>query len=216
VERTLSQIDSEVSAKVDKDTVDQISSPLTTNTSSITVDTIDSPTEEPSIYDLGHHGDTSDSQSDSRSRDFDLSRPTSSEINVNSNNIGDLIISDILNSSKTEENKFDKESSQSGQRSRNCSDSRSRGGTDIGKGVGRKMSLSRINSMELSRSASSDYESKSPSKSRHRTISHMFEQLDLSAQSPDQVKIPESFIRRWAAEIIVALSTLHSLGIICR
>ena len=201
VERTLSQIDTEVS-----DTVDQPCSPLTTTTSSIT---IDSP-EEPSIYDLHRHGDTSDSQSDSRSRDLDLSRPTSSEININSNSI-DLITNDVQNTFKNEDN-----NSSQGQRSRNMSGSRSRVGSDTSKAVGRKMSLPRINSTELSRSASSDYESKSPSKSRHRTISSMFEQLDLSAQNPDQVKIPESFIRRWAAEIIVAVSTLHSLGIICR
>ncbi|XP_045172329.2 ribosomal protein S6 kinase delta-1-like [Mercenaria mercenaria] len=218
VERTLSQIDSEVSEKIENTPSEQPNSPLTTTTSSIT---IDSP-EEPSIYDLHRHGDTSDSQSDSRSlsetrsREFDNSRPTSSEININSNNQCDLIVNDILKVTKTEEIMFDMNSSDTGQRSRNGSGSRSRVESDVTKGIGRKLSLSRINSSELSRSASSDYESKSPSKSRHRTISHLFEQLDMSAQSPDQVKIPESFIRRWAAEIIVALSTLHSLGIVCR
>lgn len=203
VERTLSQIDNEIS---DKNPVEQINSPLTTTTSSIT---IDSP-EEPSIYDLHHHGDTSDSQSDTRSREYDNGRPTSSEINVNNNN-SDRIVSEVSCPTIIEDHNIDKEYQEKGHRSH----SKSSVGADVSRGT-RNLSLSRLNSTELSRSASSEYESKSPSKARQRTISYMFEQLDLSAQNPEQVKIPESFIRRWAAEIIIALSTLHSLGIICR
>lgn len=209
VERTLSQIDNETPEESAKP-VPRCSNNSPVNTTTSDTASIDSP-EEPSIYDLHPHGDMSDSQSDSRSQEYDSGRPTSSEINVN--DYSDLIVNDILSSTK--DNLIDKDNIETDKRSRNESGSRSRGGSDVSK-LSRQLSLTQINSTELSRSASSEYESKSPSKTRQKTISHLFEQLDMSTQHPDQVKIPESFIRRWAAEIIVALSTLHSLGIICR
>lgn len=202
VERTLSQI--EVQDKIAEDSATPNSqeklTPVVLPTESF---------EEPSIYDL--HGDTSDSQSDTRSQGHDGSRPASCEVAQNGDS-GSLVHSlspdhkkgDITNIEGT---------CISEPSSRHNSESRSRSSTGV---TARKLTLPRLNSTELSRSASSEQESRSPSKARKRTISQMFEQLDLTVQNPDQVKIPESFIRRWAAEIIVAIATLHSLGVICK
>lgn len=198
VERTLSQLDTEVTMRNTKQDIVEKSN------------VCDKPVEI-SIYDLHRHSDTSDSQSESRSHDLELDENVPNEINVNNSN--DLIVNDILINDETVSNLVNGKSDQD--RSRSESESRSRLGSDVTRTSGR-LSLSRLNSHDISRSASSDYDTRSPSKMRQRTISHMFEQLDLSSQNPDQVKIPESFIRRWAAEIIVALSSLHSLGIICR
>ncbi|KAL4238691.1 Ribosomal protein S6 kinase delta-1 [Mactra antiquata] len=198
VERTLSQIDSDSKEKdlgdKKRDECNVVNKPA-----------------EVSIYDLHRYSDTSDSQlSESRSHEVDLEETSQNDFHYNNGN--DLIINNILNNENLTIENDDEHSEQS--RSRSESGSRSKFGSDVTR-ISRH-SLSRLNSNELSRSASSDYDSRSPSKMRQRTISHMFEQLDISSQNPDQVKIPESFIRRWAAEIIVALSSLHSIGIICR
>ena len=76
--------------------------------------------------------------------------------------------------------------------------------------------LSRMSSKELSRSASFERELKSPHFSRQRTISDVFRQLDLAMSSPEQVKLPDTCIKQWVAEIIIAVSRLHAEGIICR
>lgn len=192
VERTLSQIGTVSDSQGDTLSPSQISPSTTSNVPSHPV--------EPSIYDL--HCDTSDSQSDTKSQS---SRPNSQEISQNS--YGDSYVQSKLSTSP------DKKEPVSGSFLRQNSGHRSR--TSSGTML-RRLTIPMLNSTDLSRSASSEQESKSPSKARQRTISHMFEQLDLSALTPDQVKIPESFIRRWAAEIIVAMATLHSLGVICR
>nr|KAG5714466.1 hypothetical protein BaRGS_006912 [Batillaria attramentaria] len=44
--------------------------------------------------------------------------------------------------------------------------------------------------------------------------SDLFEQLD--HETPEHVVLPEAVVRRWAAELVIALSRLHALGIICR
>ncbi|XP_041353689.1 ribosomal protein S6 kinase delta-1-like [Gigantopelta aegis] len=78
-----------------------------------------------------------------------------------------------------------------------------------------RLTLSRMNSNDLmTRSASFECDMKSPTKNRARAMSSLFEQLD--SVNPEQVKLPESCIRRWAAEIVCALSRLHDFGIICR
>lgn len=61
---------------------------------------------------------------------------------------------------------------------------------------------------------------------RHRTLSSAFGELDLaaitaansSAAAPLRpiAHLPESCIQQWAAEMVVAISRLHSMGIICR
>ena len=80
---------------------------------------------------------------------------------------------------------------------------------------GSRLAISRMNSSDLmTRSASFECDMKSPTKNRARTVSSLFDQLD--AVNPEQVKLPESCIRRWAAEIVCALSRLHDFGIICR
>lgn len=84
-------------------------------------------------------------------------------------------------------------------------------------GTRKGTNIIRMNSKEPSRSASFECDLKSPSKSRTRTISAVFEQLDTaSALNHDVVKIPENCIKQWAAEIVVCLNSLHSMGIVCR
>ncbi|KAL8589734.1 hypothetical protein ACOMHN_027242 [Nucella lapillus] len=79
----------------------------------------------------------------------------------------------------------------------------------------RKVSFTnRSISGEMARSASFEYDLKSPTRHRGRLVSDMFDQLD--GESPEQVFLPESMVQRWAAEIVIALSRLHALGIVCR
>lgn len=75
-------------------------------------------------------------------------------------------------------------------------------------------SLQRSNSKELVRSASLDCDVKSPT--RTRTLSTVFAQLDQVSSAMTNIQLPESCIKQWGAEIIVALSRLHICGIICR
>jgi len=59
---------------------------------------------------------------------------------------------------------------------------------------------------------------------RRRTLSSAFGELDLaestvaSGAAPPRplVHLPESCVQQWAAEMVVAISRLHSIGIICR
>ncbi|XP_033106614.1 ribosomal protein S6 kinase delta-1-like [Anneissia japonica] len=51
--------------------------------------------------------------------------------------------------------------------------------------------------------------------SRERTMSALFENIDRK-KSKGAVTLPESCVRVWIAEIILALDDLHSMGIICR
>ncbi|XP_076464415.1 LOW QUALITY PROTEIN: ribosomal protein S6 kinase delta-1-like [Babylonia areolata] len=80
--------------------------------------------------------------------------------------------------------------------------------------VPRKVSFNRSVSGDMTRSASFECDLKSPTRHRGRVVSDLFEQLD--GESPEHVVLPESVVKRWAAEIIIALSRLHALGIICR
>ncbi|CAH1792119.1 unnamed protein product [Owenia fusiformis] len=52
-------------------------------------------------------------------------------------------------------------------------------------------------------------------RTRARTLSAAFGQLDLAGSDGNRVKLPEACVRQWAAEIIVAVDHLHSRGIIC-
>lgn len=66
---------------------------------------------------------------------------------------------------------------------------------------------------EICRSASFENNLKSPSKSKSRKV---FEGLDSIGNWSVEALLPESCIKNWAAEIVVALSYLHAQGIICR
>ena len=66
----------------------------------------------------------------------------------------------------------------------------------------------------MARSASFEYDLKSPTRHRGRIVSDLFEQLD--EECPEHVVLPEAVVQRWAADIVIALSRLHALGIICR
>lgn len=78
----------------------------------------------------------------------------------------------------------------------------------------RKVSYCRTTSGEMVRSASFECDLKSPTRNRARAISDLFDQMD--HENPEQVVLPEAVVRRWAAELVIALSRLHALGIICR
>ncbi|XP_043911442.1 ribosomal protein S6 kinase delta-1 isoform X2 [Protopterus annectens] len=49
-----------------------------------------------------------------------------------------------------------------------------------------------------------------------REVSRIFKELDESLALVSQAHIPESCIRRWAAEMVAALDALHREGIVCR
>ena len=158
---------------------------------------------EPSIYDINRSPDTSISQSDVTSQgsssDKSPSRPQSLDLTSTPTNDQNPLSDSTITPNSINQKSVPPQLDNRIRSASSCSET----------------SLKRLNTGEMSRSASSDSELKSP-KSRQRTISHVFELLDLSAANPEQVRIPESFIKRWAAEIIVAVSHLHSLGIICR
>lgn len=78
----------------------------------------------------------------------------------------------------------------------------------------RKLSVNRMSCKDMTRSASFECDLKSPSRNRARTVSGLFEDLDFT--SADAVQIPESFIKRWMAQLVTAVSRLHSLGVVCR
>lgn len=82
------------------------------------------------------------------------------------------------------------------------------------KHTGRKVSFCRSISGDMTRSASFECDVKSPTRNRARAISDLFENLD--RESVEQMVLPETVVQRWAAELVIALSRLHSLGIICR
>ena len=77
-----------------------------------------------------------------------------------------------------------------------------------------RLSLSHIDSKELTRSASFECDLKSPTRNRARTIADVFERLD--STSAEHIRIPESSIRKWTAQMVTAVSRLQSLGIVCR
>ncbi|CAG5123035.1 unnamed protein product [Candidula unifasciata] len=78
----------------------------------------------------------------------------------------------------------------------------------------RKLSLNRISSKDMTRSASFECDLKSPTRNRARAVSDLFERLD--STNKEQIQIPEASIRKWMAQLVTAVSRLHSLGIICR
>ena len=201
VERTLSQIDGENNKIVSTDHSGQTKDVHEVDQSNTKFNAENGDFNGPSIYDINRSPDSSVSQDSSSQKS--PTRPQSLELpqksNVQSN--GQNPTSDTTITPSPVNNKSSSQSAVDKPRSSSLYS---------------QYSLPRLNSGELSRSASNDSELKSPLKSRQRTISHMFEQLDISATNPEQVRIPESFIKRWAAEIIVAVSRLHSLGIICR
>ncbi|XP_060080683.1 ribosomal protein S6 kinase delta-1-like [Ylistrum balloti] len=174
------------------------------------VDDYDS-SNETSIYDLNRSGeDTSDGE------------PIKS---ISDSPHKEISEQDLLEDSKDRSNTLVKPKSDSDLSSRRYSDhdrKESRSSTFTEQSLTRhptppkKLSLTRMNSKDLCRSASMERELTSPLKTRHRNLSGVFQQLDLATNSPDQVHLPESCIQQWAAEVVVALSRLHAEGIVCR
>ncbi|XP_024147058.1 ribosomal protein S6 kinase delta-1 isoform X2 [Oryzias melastigma] len=53
-------------------------------------------------------------------------------------------------------------------------------------------------------------------KSHDKEVSRLFAELDELSLAASQVQIPEEFVRCWAAEMVMALSSLHQEGVICK
>lgn len=49
-----------------------------------------------------------------------------------------------------------------------------------------------------------------------KEVSRLFAELDELSLAASQARIPEEFVRCWAAEMVTALSSLHQEGLICR
>uniref|UniRef100_A0A8C8DQ62 Ribosomal protein S6 kinase polypeptide 1 n=1 Tax=Oryzias sinensis TaxID=183150 RepID=A0A8C8DQ62_9TELE len=58
--------------------------------------------------------------------------------------------------------------------------------------------------------------SKADGSAHEKDVSRLFAQLDELSLAASQVHIPEEFVRSWAAELVMALSSLHQEGIICK
>ncbi|CAG2214662.1 RSKL [Mytilus edulis] len=187
VERTLSQTDTEVNKCIYPDNVENKNLSPDKDQLNDSCDTL-TDHNEVSIYDVNRS--FSDTNSDNESKPCD-SEPKNRSGTVKSSS------SDTL-SDKTESKKTSRSSTLTDQ-------SRSK-----------PQKLSRMNSKELSRSASFEHELKSPNLTRQRTLSDVFRQLDLAMSSPEQVRLPETCIRQWIAEIVIAVSRLHAEGLICR
>ncbi len=70
---------------------------------------------------------------------------------------------------------------------------------------------------EIFRLPSQERSLESDVRPRKRTLSSVFRDLDLAdGEIKSKVHLPESCVRQWAAELVVAIGTLHSMGIICR
>lgn len=49
-----------------------------------------------------------------------------------------------------------------------------------------------------------------------KRVSRLFAELDELSLAASQVRLPEEFVRCWAAELVVALDALHTEGVVCR
>ncbi|KAJ8308108.1 hypothetical protein KUTeg_012982 [Tegillarca granosa] len=238
VERTLSQTDIEVNEMITSSSIENVSNSTINNahkssqkinllkspkSSSVvnSCDTLvgDNDSNEVSIYDIHRSHDANSSSEESS--DLYVDKSSISVINepvkfedknddVTKNSESDSGRKNTLTNRRMSSSDIQSDESQKHSRSSTL--------TDQSKQIvpPNKLSLTRMNSNELSRSASFDHELTSPSKTRQRTVSGVFQQLDLAATNSDQIRIPEACIQQWAAEIVVAVSILHSEGIICR
>ncbi|BFZ11831.1 hypothetical protein BsWGS_14870 [Bradybaena similaris] len=78
-----------------------------------------------------------------------------------------------------------------------------------------RLSISHSSCKGVGRSASFESDNlRSSLRNRARAVSDSFEQVDRS--SVDTVQIPESLIKKWIAQMVTAVSRLHSLGVVCR
>lgn len=218
VERTLSQSDVEIkkvissdsedidSCKEISDGVNRKSEVVTSGNSSDTM-IDDSDSNELSIYDI--HRNKEETSSSGSSED-QLMCHTTEEINPTEN----CDRKDTLVSSAMEDLCKDLSESASRKSSRSSTlvdNSERKNSIPVA-----KLSLKRLNSTELCRSATMEHELTSPPRSRQRTVSDVFKELDSTAAKSEQILIPEACIRHWMAEIVTAVSKLHSEGIICR
>ena len=70
---------------------------------------------------------------------------------------------------------------------------------------------------EIFRLPSQERSLESDVRPRKRNLSSVFRDLDLAdSEIKSKAHLPESCVRQWAAELVVAIGTLHSMGIICR
>lgn len=211
VERTLSRSDAEDSGDTEKAVHNTESSGEVViksgNSSETVVD--DSDSNEISIYDI--HCNKEETSSSGSSVD-----PHKCHIVKNVNPPEESVCDrkDTLVNSPTEEISKDLTESQSRKSSRSSTLTEN---AEKKKNISvAKLPLKRLNSTELCRSASMEHELTSPPRSRQRTVSDVFQELDEAASKIEQVHIPEACIKQWMAEIVIGISRLHSEGIICR
>ncbi|KAH9490776.1 hypothetical protein Btru_046971 [Bulinus truncatus] len=174
-------------------------------------------TEEPSIYDVNRSSedDTSDRNSN-----------TNSENNVEVHSAEECVESvSVIDESKSYyefNGDLDKEPSST---DTNCNSVVTLGEHDLKPqsevtthspltSTPNKLILSRMSSKDMTRSASFECDLKSPTRNRARTVTDLFERLD--STNAEAVHIPETSIKKWMAQLVTAVSRLHSLGIVCR
>lgn len=218
VERTLSQSDVEIKRVISSDSEDidlckestygvnrKLEAVASGNSSDTMID--DSDSNEVSIYDI--HRNKEETSSSGSSED-QLKCHTTKEIDPTQ----DCDRKNTLVSSAMEDLCKDLSESASRKSSRSSTlvdNSERKNSIPVA-----KLSLKRLNSTELCRSATMEHELTSPPRSRQRTVSDVFKELDSTAAKSEQILIPEACIRHWMAEIVTAVSKLHSEGIICR
>ena len=96
--------------------------------------------------------------------------------------------------------------------------------TDEGTGHGQRVEVDQSRHSALRPNSQERSFDSCDKRRRRRTMSSAFGELDLaentraSSTAPPRplVHLPESCVRQWAAEMVVAVSRLHSIGLICR
>jgi hypothetical protein len=216
VERTLSLSDAEESGETEKsahnrESCGEVAVKSETVLSGTSSDTVveDSDSNEISIYDI--HGNKGETSSSGSSVDQNKCHIVN---NVTPPEESDCDRKDTLVNSPPDEISNDLSESLSRKSSRSSTLTEN---TEKKKNIPvAKLSLKRLNSTDLCRSASMEHELTSPPRSRQRTVSDVFKELDQAASKIEQVQIPEACIKQWMAEIVIGVSRLHSEGIVCR
>ncbi|XP_059179556.1 ribosomal protein S6 kinase delta-1-like [Physella acuta] len=167
--------------------------------------------EEPSIYDNNKSsGDESSEFIANGTSQVTLDSPT-----VNSSVSSGLALTDDKSVFKADEiSDADKMSSSGSTNTKSSTVSSVKSSIFRQTSTPHKLSISRMNSKDMIRSASFECDLKSPTRNRARTVTDLFERLD--SANCEKVQIPETSIRKWMAQLVTAVSRLHSLGIICR
>lgn len=160
--------------------------------------------EEPSIYDTHRHSD--DDSTDSSLHEKMLDSPTILEKEKIGDDLGDKNTGPKLTSRERTLSSEDDLTPRQRMRTSSAVFRQAK--------MPHKLSLIKMDSKDMTRSASFECDIRSPTRNRARTVTDLFERLDAATQ--EQVRIPETTICKWMAHVVTALARLHSLGVICR